>query len=287
MSTTTAVALEDRGCELGVVEGEAREDDHRSAQKHQRHQRHQGALVDLEAEQVDAGEDPDEGQGDADPDRPRHQSLGKAGEPGRGGDVADEWNHQIGDHPHRDAQAEPLREAGDESQVGVQDAAGVDVAAAGARHRRGQDGVGERRQQRRHDRGRVRGQHPGPDARDAALNHQWDDVDRRPHHRADTGRGQTEQAHLATQARPGGGGVVRLDSWHLISAGRRAERPRTRLRDRRTSAENTAWREPARRAPARRRATRSRGSGSRPWIFDSIRRSGVSRSMPRDLSLSM
>ena len=119
----------------------------------------------------------------------------------RHGDIADEGHEHVGNDADRDREREPLRERRDEAQVRVETPARIDIAAAGARHGRCEDGVGHRGQHGRERRERKGFQHKRTDAGDVALDHERDHVDTRADHRADAGGGQAGEAHVAREAR--------------------------------------------------------------------------------------
>jgi len=187
-----------------VVEAEPGNDRHAPQQEHDEHHRHQRELVGAQPPQIHPYEGPEEGERQPHPDRPPVQRFGGPRPPHRIRDVAQKRNQHVGDDPDRDRQPEPLRKARHESPVRAQRAAHVDVAAARPRHGRGQAGVGKRRQQGGERREGVRGQHMGPDTGHASLQHDRDDVDRRPEHGADAGRGQAQQTEAPAQSGSGG-----------------------------------------------------------------------------------
>jgi hypothetical protein len=147
---------------VGRAEDEPRHDDHRTEKKGEAQERQEHPLVRREPAKVHPDEAPQDGQRKDQPHRRQVEAARRLGSPRREGHVTDERGEQIAHHPDGDAQREPLREAGDEAQVRAQAAAGVDVAAAGPGHGRGEDGVGQAGENGR-DRGeQVRQQTPEP-----------------------------------------------------------------------------------------------------------------------------
>ncbi len=191
------------GGEVGLVVREAGDDDDRPQREHQDHERYQSPLVERQAAQVDADEDPQERQGN----RHAHGAGVEGGGDGlaaqRYGHVAKERHDDVGDDADGDRQAEPLREAGDEPEVGVERPARVDVAAARPRHRRSEDGVGRGGQQRGDGGEHERREHVRPDAGHVALDHERHDVDAGAEHRADAGRRQPDEPEPALEAARG------------------------------------------------------------------------------------
>jgi len=184
-----------------LIEREAGDDHDAAEQKHHDHQRHQCALIELHAANVDCDEEPEEQERQPNSNRAGLQRAGNSVVADGGRDVAQKRDHHVGHHADNDREAEPLREAGDETEVGIQSATHVDVTAASARHRRGQDRVGEGRKHRRDGAYQERRQHPRSDVGHVALQHERHDVDARTEHRADAGGRQPEQAEFTDQSR--------------------------------------------------------------------------------------
>ena len=196
---TTPARLQ-RGGERGMIEGEPGDDHHATEDERQEHERNDQAFVGFHAANVHEHGRPEERERDRQPDRSglersRHRRRSRGH-----GDVAQERNDEVGDHTDRHAQREPLRERGDEAEVGIERATRVHVAAAGARHGRGQHRIRQARQHGRQRREDECAQHVRTDAGYVALDHERDDVDARTNHRADTGGHQAEQPHLTSQS---------------------------------------------------------------------------------------
>ena len=183
-----------------MVEREAGHDHHAAQDEGEEHQRHHQSFVERDAQQVDAGRRPQHRERQRQAHPSRLERRGGAGPAERHGDIPDEGHEHVRDDADRDREGEPLRERRDEAQVGIEAPARIHIAAAGARHRRREDGVGHRRQHGRERREGKGFQHERPDAGDVALDHERDHVDARADHRADAGGGQAGEAHLAGEA---------------------------------------------------------------------------------------
>ena len=137
--------------------------------------------------------------------------------PSGDGDVAKEWYEDVRHHPDGHAQRKPLRKRGDEPEIRMQAAAGVDVSATRARHGRGQHRVDKSGEQHGNGCQREGGQNVRTDTRHAALNHERDDVDARADHRADTRGHQAEQPHLAGESGPRRGRLLSFRGRHRVA----------------------------------------------------------------------
>ncbi len=195
-----ALPCREGGGEVGVVEREAGDDHDAPQREHQEHERDQGPLVELDAPQVDAHERPEEPERDPHSGGTRVERHGQSSHVQCRGDIPEKRDHHVGHHSDGDRESEPLGEAGHEAQVRVERPAGVDVAAAGPRHGRREDRVGQRREHGGQSRVQVRRQDVGTDPRNAPLDHDGDDVDGRPEHRADAGGGQPQEPELPSQS---------------------------------------------------------------------------------------
>ncbi len=193
-------ALEQCRGEIGLVEPETRHDDNATQCEHQEHHRDQGTFVGFRAHDINADESPDHRERQPHPHGARLEKGGQLVPFQGAGDVAEERHDDVGDHADHDRQAEPLREAGHEAEIGMQATAGIDVAAPGTRHRRGQDSVGQCRKPGRDRRKQERRQHPVADAWHVALDHERHDVHGRAQHRADAGRREAQEAQLAAES---------------------------------------------------------------------------------------
>ena len=181
--------------------GEARGNENEPADQTEEHQPDERPFVGLDAEEVQDRGAPHEHQGQRHAHDAGIQERGCLHGTACHRHVAQERYEDIGDDTHRGREPKPLGEARDESDVGVDGAAGVDVAAAGSRHAGGEDRVGACGERRGDDRQRVGQRHPRTDAGNVALDHHGDDVDGSADHRADAGRDQTQQAHLPSERR--------------------------------------------------------------------------------------